>query len=413
MPRRMPAAFRYRRNSRPNYDVAAALVLEPATWIHRRVETLHFLGDGATRRSVSVDASVPREFYQLGCLPVAILNKGTLHALDVRDASGAALSVMNTMEDADLASRLLNSLLIADPTDDHGELLTDVVFFSGTDETRDELLDAVARRAQPDDIERAVFLAQSLMAGFLFVILLPEEFEQGQRLLVKYSYEEPVSIDGHWFPKPIWTRVTPSWSERYHFEVRAPRPLLVGNLELRSELGEDGKETLVTGHAGPEGLRVAHVAMDCPDNEEDFRAWCVLLAERRGVVTVALWTTFATWLLLATPAVANWLYPETIRVPTDGTSAALLLLVPALLAAFLAQPSDHEVVGHRIRGARLQLVGSGGLLFAAALVLSGAVQDEWRAPAWYLLAVLATAVLVFAFVWRTKATVRPRVSNIR
>ncbi len=399
------------------YEAAARRVVTPGEWISRRVETMHFLADGATRRSVSVDVTVPLEFVELGCLPVAILGKQVLHALDVRDPEGAALSVMNTGEDADLAARMLSTLLTPGPGGGpRRELLSNVVYFTGTAAERDRLLDEVRLVAAPSLVSEAAALAQSLMAGFLFVVILPAGVTAGQRWMVKFAYEEPVSIDGKIFPEPAWTYVTPWWSERYHFEVRAPRPLLVDRLELWSPVSgttpeEGDEEVRVLEQDGPRGVRVAHVATGGLGTGGDHLVWFTLLAERRGMVTVAWWAVLATLTVFVVPAVGNLLAPDAWRVPTDGTSAALLLLVPAVLATFLAQTGDHEVVAHRLRGARLQLALSGGLLFAAAVVLSGVVRDEWRAPMWYGLMTLAAATFVFSVLWRGGATVSPRVSS--
>jgi hypothetical protein len=76
-----------------------ALLVEPASWIHRRVETVEVLDHVSVRRRVSLDLTIdnkheafsPRDARSIGMIPLTLLRKETLRNFDLRDPDGKAL----------------------------------------------------------------------------------------------------------------------------------------------------------------------------------------------------------------------------------------------------------------------------------------------------------------------------------
>jgi hypothetical protein len=96
---------------------------EETAWMHRRVETVELLDASHVRRRVSVDFSIPETNFIEGMvrarfvnyLPLALLQKRPLVNFDVRDESGQSVPVLSKAENAELAYRMLRTLIGASP----------------------------------------------------------------------------------------------------------------------------------------------------------------------------------------------------------------------------------------------------------------------------------------------------------
>src|ERR687887_153151 len=74
------------------------LVADFPRWVHRRVETIVFIDDTRVRRHTSVDFTLPhfpsprdgRPTRESELVPISLIRKDVLRALDVRSEEGAA-----------------------------------------------------------------------------------------------------------------------------------------------------------------------------------------------------------------------------------------------------------------------------------------------------------------------------------
>lgn len=105
---------------------------------------------------------------------------------------------------------------------------------------------------------------------------------------------------------------------------------------------------------------------------------------RTGLVTSVV-TTLALGFLLLTDAVA--------RLSGD-VSAAFLLTIPGLIAAFIVRPGEHSAVSGLLLGVRLQIAFAGFIAYAAALTALGGFSDVALGWIWLVLYVLASLTTI-------------------
>ncbi len=82
-------------------------------------------------------------------------------------------------------------------------------------------------------------------------------------------------------------------------------------------------------------------------------AWVKLRARRSGFLAGALATSLITTIMLALAAVAA---PYVVQVGKSESGTAALLLVPALVTAFIVRPGEHAITAKMLRWARIALV---------------------------------------------------------
>jgi hypothetical protein len=109
------------------------LVLAPAAWTHRRVETVDVLTFEIVRRRMSVDFTVPAELrdqlairgMDQSLVPLATLRKQPLRHFDLRDEGGRAVPVLGREHNGTLAWAVL--LWAASNVENVDELSPDIV----------------------------------------------------------------------------------------------------------------------------------------------------------------------------------------------------------------------------------------------------------------------------------------------
>jgi hypothetical protein len=108
-----------------------------------------------------------------------------------------------------------------------------------------------------------------------------------------------------------------------------------------------------------------------PDNPERRigATWVKLRVRRQGFLNGALLASAVISLTLFVFAIfVKGILDATATGGSSGPVTALVLL-PTLLAAYVARPGEHELTGRILRALRLLLVADGGLTFLAALRL--------------------------------------------
>lgn len=87
------------------------LILRSQQWIHRRVDKLDLTAPGETRRSVSLDVTLPREWaITVGtgqvAVPLGWLEKGPLRGFDTCGPDGKSIPVLTSKDNGELAASL-------------------------------------------------------------------------------------------------------------------------------------------------------------------------------------------------------------------------------------------------------------------------------------------------------------------
>jgi hypothetical protein len=405
------------------HDIAIQLE-DPAQWIERRVESLTFLDDGSTRRRLSFDFIMRPEFKSIGFVPLAIFRKENLLNLDVTAADGQALSILTSIDAADLAARILRSGVIGNMTQEIQELIGEIVSFntSATDkDVRASERELLAKYVALTDIEASKaysVIASVLLRTFILWVKFPEGTKPYQRVIIKVSYEEASPFRGIFPPLPIRTVVHPNWSSRFHFEVTAPLELCIRYLTIGNYVIEDMNATTsplggpftsqgtnpfdIYSEISDQPVQVAHVAMDGYKELPPMHAIVQIVPSSGGTTRIASMVTVVTMLVCLIPTVFKLFGSRLLEAPKDGTAAALLLLGPALLVAHLAKSPEHPIVAHRLRGARYSLLISGGLLMIAAGLLGGLPGEGKLRISWYVLTGLSAFACLVFFIWKSR-----------
>jgi hypothetical protein len=413
--------------------VAVDLAWRWVAWINRRVETIEFVEDTAVRRTVSVDFTFPAQSTlaapvdsgTLIVVPLQILAKSTLMHVDVFDEDGKSLSTLNTDRNGELSGRGLvrffDSLRLARyglalPDDIRGELKI-IARADPLDawHRREELLSegrvlADLLRVGPNELSvpprPEVQLLNDLAQGFLQLVQV--EYQPGVHRVLKVAYDVPrdwhepdarlsdrvLRAIGGLPPRQTFSDLSIGQGMGYHVEVVAPEDTeivetkLTGsqwNTQTDQEQPAD-LEAQVTSRSRAHvhvGLLAGSEGASDADELERKRVLgrndiaditVAFLARRSGVATAAP--------LASTLASAVMVIFATRLSHLDGqTSAAVLLLVPVIVGAYLGRAGEHPFATRMLLGVRvLALVVSIPAVVLSAMIGAGFMKLE-RAPA--------------------------------
>jgi hypothetical protein len=202
-------------------------------------------------------------------------------------------------------------------------------------------------------------------------------------------------------------------AESFHAQISAPERVEFTEAGMRNRRpAELVKRLAETAPSLPE------VAGDAPNDSKGYQQFSAGIAERKHVYVEGshahragfIWVRFRVvrhGFLRASVAVA-WLITLLLTlfalrgsnvVGEAQTAAALLLLVPALIAGFLIAPGEHLMTRHLLRGPRLLTACTGllALVAIAALLTFPAVEPTPPAPQgllWVWRGEALTAVLI-------------------
>jgi hypothetical protein len=172
-------------------------------------------------------------------------------------------------------------------------------------------------------------------------------------------------------------------SQTYHMQVDSPPAVEARGIRLLARLGPG--EAVVDERHREHG---AHLYLANAQVEEMLPTVVTLRVGRRGFLTLS-------WLTSLLIAGLLWAFHEqwaAAALEPEATVAALLI-IPALLTAFVLRPGEHPLASRLLFGVRI-LVGLGGLLaVAAALAAIGVRPTDWDLrQAWLIYAIAATVV---------------------
>lgn len=453
----------------------AYYLLQDKDLVRRHVETVVIEGERTGKRRLTIDLALPREpsvaiaTTSEGCrfyVPVALMAKEPPTSnINLRDETGATLPLLNREQNAGLTFDALISviaqMLDQTPPDRLRRALREVVF-------RDGLPSAVAREYayvilrdefpvffEHDRAEDVQAIVDDFSENSLIWIGLTGR--PGARRVIKFEYDISVDVppipargpsirtvlvrtprashvfeyrdpgDLHQSPTllRVWTRIATAfgwaaiplmiesphfrgcWS--YHMQVRAPEGLEVRDIQLLGDLTDERGDPAVPQR---EVDRTGAHLYFARATVERYAALLVLVRPgRRGFLALCLLATGLTcgnlWAFAAHASAA---------ASDKGVSAAILLVVPAFLAAFVVRPGEHELAIRLFTGVRFLVLVAGVLSAAAAAALIGVRPSAWSlASSLHIYAVTATVatgllavswILAFQLSWDLASYVR-------
>lgn len=397
------------------------LALTFPLWIRRRKTCFTYVDDTTIVRRQSVDFRLPsldslppqvrpgaRERIYV---PLDITDKEPLVKFSVFDEEGARLTLLNTGESSGLAVAGLNAI-VNGLSNQPGRafVLRNSVrpIIRRIVTSPRERGPAVARGAllptRPlgsvlvkPDVYRA--LVRDLAAGFLMLVPVEYEPERDRCLKIEYETKHTWHADyDHRIPRFL-ARLLPSlavadkvqrfghlpigWAQGTHFEFEAPPDVTLGKATLHCVQWDPHHRRRVRIRDRREvfdrpsiNLNVSPRVQFDPARGGDARRRALLQCRQDVAdVELRLRPVITSVLLPVTVAsIATTIVLLVLAVPHIGeldgqTSAALLLLFSALLAAFLARPGEHAFATRLLRGVRCVT----GVIVVCALVAVGVI----------------------------------------
>jgi hypothetical protein len=197
--------------------------------------------------------------------------------------------------------------------------------------------------------------------------------------VVKFSYLEPVAYRDSLLKALGWRSadfqlLTPAagMAHSYHCEITAPQDLEIIRTELFA-ISATGKREKVE-EVGRNACRQrTHLHLVEVTSNTNAVLRTRLRASRRGMPTTAAMLAVAVSLLLT----AGVLFRGRIAESSESTNA-LLVAIPALLAAYLIRPGEHQLSRRLLFGIRWLTAAIGLLSFLAAASLAISHNDERR-----------------------------------
>jgi len=381
---------------------AAELLVDPAAWRHRRVETLTVLSHEQIRRAVSVDFTVPiewRDLLQLSpageyAVPLAFLAKRPLVHFDLRNEEGHSVPMLTAAQNAMIDYELLVAALESDLRHHEVDDATRTAVMGPAIPVIEAVTAGGSSRGTADRFERDVGLplvrfgglVAALETGFIVWAVVRDI---DRRRVLKMAYDEPFAQQ----PKFSYRYDAPGCAEAasYHAEVVVPpelkaRTTVLRDVAMNRELARGPEDT---------DRPAVYVSVD-PRNEPTRPVLVVAYGAERGrfLVPAAIVATVIT-LLIALPRMFADL--EALA-GSAGPAIGLVLSTSAVFSALVLRTDEHPLVRLMLVRYRLCLVASTlAALFATAVL--GFQADAWLLNAGWtvsaLVAAAAAGILIF------------------
>jgi uncharacterized membrane protein YhaH (DUF805 family) len=423
-------------------EVSLPLILNPNRWIHRRVEKIEFIDRQTIRRQVSVDFTLPTNVTPVGrfegrdvyLAPLFLLKRdhprplrlgrephwwmpwrpehpprlpmSLFSDLTFMDERGRRLPLITRRQSTGLANAILYQAAAQATekplSDEVTEKIADIAF--GNRRLRKDALKDIFVQRKKLDTERlrlrdAAFFAElaSMFASHLPIACLLTDGPPG-RSIVKLSYIEPLGQE-HSASKGKMRRSIGLKSENlaagineiggassHHIEVVIPNDLQVNYLSLTGksytlanrnwhELNDEEKDYSIrqVGTASSGNIYLS----EPPLARRMGRISIKMRVKRTGFLIGALVASSIITLVLAVMAL---MAPDIVRNTNSGTLVAVLLLLPSIVAAFIARPGEHMITSRMLRWARFALVANAALPFLAVLAFLTTRAEDTGSP---------------------------------
>jgi hypothetical protein len=439
------------------------LLVNESSWVHRRVETFEFVDDRTVSRQMSVDFTLPAGNRLVDALfiierpfvPLTTLRKAPLSHLNVWSEDSTSLPVLTSAQNGRLAGACLFGVArsvvrgsdpqqstelpdaIADalhhvamlPAPD-AEYLAGCMVHRGAErrpfqmqtwmshcwdgwKLSASLRDLVAALEPHTDVLAAALdspilrtLLTELASQFILAVELDRD-DIGRRRVVKFAYDEPIAVPGQLGRLPLYaaralyslsylpveynfTGLAIGKSASHHVEVVAPEQLEVVRMRLDGVTGtSDYKQTADSTGVG----RRAHANVAGAPRSATGTITVDLRAERAGLVRGA--PLFAALVLGS----LILLTIDAKHVENDA-AAAMLLVVPGVIAAFIIRPGEHRLATNVMLGIRALVAASALCAFIASAYIAtgfknGALHRHLKPPTWASGCILALLLLSY------------------
>ncbi len=402
---------------------AVRLALTYGSWVHRRVERFAFVDARTVRRQMSVDFELPVDQGlmegEMVPVPVMVQKRGLLRGLDVTDADGCSLNVLESEENRAVTLGGLQASIKVFAGIDTDEVPTNTLASILKDETAaarttvrkalgndGEIKDALTRHLSWEDemIETLAALIEELADGFLLLVWVP--YRPGSRHLVKVRYDARIEGALRQFVRNPWSWATTRLlvsrlfssvgligriehfkeipvrlGKSYHAEIIPPTGTHCeeANLSIlrpegeRSGRSKSSKGPLTEGVYRESDRTRPHlwVGGDGSGTDRDEQGWVevVLHAGRDGLMFPLFFSTAVIAAVLA--------FVPTQDGHLDGITLGALLLAPVALAAYYARSDENAYLTTAMRGARgLATVAVIAAVMVIALIGLGYIQPH-------------------------------------
>ncbi|HLB21365.1 MAG TPA: hypothetical protein VK605_04610 [Solirubrobacteraceae bacterium] len=356
----------------------ALLVLEPRSWINRRVEQVGYLDEKTVRRRITIDFTVPRfedGSESLPYVPVAQLAKHKLVNFDLRDASGSALPMLTAEHNERLSSSLLLAVARRVGGDDV-DSITEKYIPKLVGGTPDEREFAWRRIFPPDgpvgdrllEISWLKTLATEVRNNFILYMPIGA-WDSGARRIIKLAFEAPrPAVDPKGLTARLGWRDVPDSFEvplagycgSYHFEVEAPPEMEVTSGTFDGTQNGDSVQDFISSPT-----RRAHFNLSGLDRSSGLVTVLLRAHSRDLLGGAALFSALNALVLLFVFLRLS----EFVNENGIDAVVATLLVIPGLLVGYVARPSEHALLTSFLTGLRLIAMTSAGTSYAGALVL--------------------------------------------
>lgn len=420
-------------------QVTLALFTQPERWIHRRIERVYFKDHHITHHQVSVDFTLPagvrpignfegkdvyiaplflvakdsarplregklarRRFLAFGERPVDLTKRPipttACSNIDFTNQNGQRLPLVTHEQSSVLGTTMLleaaKQALGESPTGELREQISAIPQRSAFDltEVLQWLLEEPVNEHDPRIKLREDKMFPELaytLASYSIIVCL---FMDGppRRSIYKLSYDHPIDESKSARKGALWQSL--GWrsaryyvplseigaSASYHVELEIPKELLINAVNLSGKRYRWFRELLTRENCdywiqqtGSSSEGKIYIPKPIPGRRVGY-AWVKLRARREGFLTGALVASIITTAMLALAASRA---PDVLRDGKSETGAAALLLLPTLLAAYIARPGEHAITSKMLRWARFALVAD-GILPALAVYFLTTTRDE-------------------------------------
>ncbi|HEV2728147.1 MAG TPA: SGNH/GDSL hydrolase family protein, partial [Solirubrobacterales bacterium] len=344
----------------PEKSVAAfaALVEDPAGWVHRRVESIEIVDERLVRRRVSVDFTPepPQGSPRPTHAPIALLSKRVLSRFDLRDETGASVPLATSEQNAAFAaSHMLR--VAAEATGAPPSPLLRLLCWRiarGNPAQAGEAIHEIATRLEPIEDREALRKSQrfrgvteTFAANFA---VLAEVDDPKRRRVIKLAYDHAVGGGSlTWRQRlgldPVLTAIEiPELGDAAsrHIEFARSEGLDILGVQLLA-VQPDGETVVQEGSAG--GAE-AHLAMVRRPLGTRGLAGVFLRAARSGILVGGPPLAMLSALALT---IAWFALPELAGASASG-AASLLLAVPAAFGAYLGSRASHPLEARMLLG---------------------------------------------------------------
>lgn len=387
-------------------DLAAAF----PQWVRRRKRTYEFYDESTVKIRMSVDLVLPdREWFldhapepgQTIYIPIDIPRKEPLAGFSITDAEDRAISVLNTEENGRLTtegfSALVDTARAQPPHTFRGPIQNIVMAPTGD-------AGAVAYTAAMNQGMRNLLppgsqweaLLQDLQGGFL--LMVPIVYQPDANHIFKLSWTSSFTwrkpgLGGALraaaaslglVDKTLNFEELAGFAHGTHFEFHTPE--YVRNLQTK--LATTQYDAAAGGPVSLPERCVVH-AKPVANVNTSVRSKVDVLSARSDEATVSLRLRsrrggpfMATWIVAWMTAVLIGVIAARLSDLDAQSSSAVILLLPAVLAAYLAREGEHAIASRLLAGIRVGGLGISAIAFAAAAIIGvGDLRDPLPARA--------------------------------